>query len=73
MVTYDNLWETLKRKGISQYKLIHEYGLSRGQLDRLKKNENITTNTLDVLCNILDCEINDVTKHIKDGNNKFSP
>lgn len=73
MVIFDNLWETLKRKGISQYKLIHEYGISKGQLDRLKKNGNVTTNTLDVLCNILDCEINDITKHIKDNNNRFSP
>ena len=39
MIVFDRLWVTMKQKGISQYKLIHEYGISNGQLDRLRKNE----------------------------------
>ena len=43
MIVYDKLFETMKAKGISQYKLIKEYKISAGQLDRLRRNENIST------------------------------
>lgn len=49
MIVYDRLWAKMKAKGISQYKLIREYGFSSGQLDRLRKNENISTFTLNRL------------------------
>lgn len=73
MINFDKLWGKVKQKGVSQYKLINDYGISRGQLDRIKKNQNITTNTLDVLCNILDCQIEDIVEHIKDENKSFKP
>lgn len=73
MIKFNKLWEMMKVRNISQYQLIHEYGISRGQLDRIKKNENITVNTLDILCNILDCNIEDICEHEKDGNNRFKP
>ena len=66
MITFDPLWETMKHKGISQYKLIKEYKISTGQLDRLRKNENISTYTLNLLCDILDCEVSDIVKYSKD-------
>ena len=66
MIVYDKLWNTMKKKGISQYKLIKEYGFSTGQLDRMRKNANVNTYTLDQLCNILDCDLNDVAEYIKD-------
>lgn len=37
MIVFDKLWQTMKDKNISQYKLIKEYGISTGQLDRLRK------------------------------------
>ena len=73
MIKFDKLWTMLKARDISQYQLIHDYGISKGQLDRIRKNENITTNTLDILCNILDCEIGDISEHVKDENNRFKP
>ena len=60
MIVYDNLWETMKKKNITQYKLIHEYGISAGQLSRLRKNSYINTHTLDILCEILQCDVSDV-------------
>ena len=66
MITYDKLWSTLKEKGISQYKLIKTYGVSTGQLDRLRKNGNISTFTLNQLCNILDCNLEDIAEFTKD-------
>lgn len=66
MISYDKLWKTMKIKGVSQYKLIHEHGFSTGQLDRLRKNENVNVYTLNILCKILDCAIEDIITYIPD-------
>ncbi len=65
MIIYDKLWETMKKKGISQYKLIKEYHVSNGQLDRLRKNADVSTFTLNRLCEILDCNLDDVAEYKK--------
>lgn len=67
MIVYTRLWETLKKRGISQYKLINTYGISTGQLDRLRKNESVSTNTLDKLCDILDCTLYDIAEYKKNN------
>ena len=53
LIVYDRLWKMLKERGISQYKLIKEYHISTGQLDRLRKNANVNTYTLNQLCEIV--------------------
>lgn len=63
MIVFDRLWITLKKKNISQYKLIKEYKISTGQLDRLRKNENVSTYTLNTLCKILDCNLEDIAEY----------
>lgn len=60
MVKYTRLWETMKQKNVSQYRLIKYYGISAGQIGRLKKNMYVSTHTIDVLCNILQCAVEDV-------------
>ncbi|MBO5494842.1 MAG: helix-turn-helix transcriptional regulator [Eubacterium sp.] len=65
MIVYDKLWQTLKEKGISQYKLIKDYHISNGQLDRLRKNGNVSTYTLNTLCEILDCKLEDIAEYKK--------
>ena len=52
---------------ISQYKLIKEYKISTGQLDRLRKNGNVNTYTLNELCKILDCRLEDIAEYKKDS------
>ena len=66
MITFEPLWETLKRKNISQYTLIKEYGVSTGTLDALRKNRSVTLNTLNDLCNMLQCDITDIIQFIPD-------
>ena len=66
MIVYDRLWETLKEKNISQYKLITEFGISAGQLSRLRANANVSTHTIDTLCNILDCDVDKILTHISE-------
>lgn len=66
MIVFDKLWLTLKEKGISQYSLIKDYHISTGQLDRLRKNGNVSTYTLNQLCKIIDCHLNDIAEYKKD-------
>lgn len=65
MISYEPFWETLKRKNISQYQLINIYHISAGQLSRMRSNSHISTHTLDILCEILDCSINDIVIYKK--------
>lgn len=66
MITYEPLYKTMKEKNISTYKLINTYGISRSLLDRLKHNKPITTVTIDDLCKILDCNVEDILKYEKE-------
>ena len=66
MIVFDRLWKTMKKQGISQYKLIQQYGFSSGQLDRLRKNGNISTYTLNELCRILHCALDDIAEYRQD-------
>lgn len=63
MIVYDKLWETMRKRDISQYKLMKDYHVSSGQLDRLRKNANISTYTIDQLCSILHCRIEDIAEY----------
>lgn len=56
----------MKVKGISQYALIKRYHISPGQITRLKRNESVSTHTIDVFCKILNCEVADIMKYIPD-------
>lgn len=67
MISYKPLWTTMKNRGISQYKLIKDYHFSTGQLDRLRKNDSVSTNTLDMLCQILDCNLEEVAVYLPDN------
>jgi len=70
MISYDPFYKTLKEKGISTYKLINEHGISRSLLDRLKHNKPISTVTLNDLCNILHCKVEDVIMFTEDNTEK---
>ena len=66
MIVYAKLWDTLKEKRITQYALINTYHVSAGQLSRLRKNANVNTHTINMLCNILDCQPMDIMEYIPD-------
>ena len=57
MISYEPFYNTLRERGISTYKLIHQYGISRSLLDRLKHNRAISTVTINDLCLILGCGV----------------
>ena len=68
MITYDRLWQTMKQLGVSQYDLYTHYNVNRSQLNRLRRNENVEINTIDKLCNILQCRVEDIMEHFPDDN-----
>lgn len=68
MIVFDKIWSTLRDKEVSQYKLIKEHGISTGQLDRLRKNGNVSTYTLNQLCKILDCKLCDIAEYVSESN-----
>lgn len=63
MFTYDVFWETLEKRKISQYKLIHTYGVSKGLIYRMKRNESISMYTINSLCDKLECDISDIVRY----------
>ncbi len=62
MVEYSGLWEVMRKKNVTQYRLIKYYGISAGQISRLKKNMHVSTHTLETLCNILRCPVEEIVK-----------
>ncbi len=68
MITYERLWQTMKSRGITQYDLYTHYNINRSQLNRLRHNQNVEVNTIDKLCNILRCQVEDIMEHIPDDN-----
>jgi len=67
VISYDRLWQTMKERGITQYSLIKKYGISPAQLTRLKRNESVSTHTIEVFCRILDCNVEDIMQYVKEN------
>ena len=67
MISFKPFYNTLKEKNISTYKLITQYGISRSLLDRLKHDKPISTVTLNDLCNILHCKVEDIIEFTEDS------
>lgn len=66
MIIYDNLWRTMKEKGITQYALIKTYKVSPAQITRLKRNESVSTHTIDTFCKILNCSVSDIMEYVEE-------
>ncbi len=66
MISYKPFFDTLKKKGISQYKLETEYGVSKGTVDNLRHNRSITLYTVEEFCRMLDCEPWDIFELVPD-------
>lgn len=67
MISFEKLWDTMKEKGISQYALIKKYGVSPAQITRLKRNESVSTHTIEMFCEILDCRVEDIMEYTKNA------
>ncbi len=66
MIVFDKLWKTMEEKGVTKYFLTQKCGISPSLITRLKRNQSIRTDTLNVICEILDCDLNDIAEYKKD-------
>lgn len=74
LISYAPLWETMKMRGATTYTLRNkgEYdNISGSTILRLQKNESVSTNTLNSLCKILNCELSDIAEYIPDYEEKI--
>ena len=63
MITYKPLWETMKKKGVSTYTLINKHNISSSTIHRLRHNQGVTTQLIDDLCKILNCNVEEIIKY----------
>lgn len=66
MIVFDRLWVVMKEKGFSTYRLRERCGIDSKTIRRLKANDNMETKTLDKLCAVLDCRLEDIAEYIKE-------
>ena len=64
MIKFDKLWETMKDRNISTYYLREKSGIDSKTIRRLKNNENMETKTLDKLCSVLKCGLDDIAEYV---------
>lgn len=66
MIYFDPLWKTMAQKGATTYTLQYKGGISSSTIRRLKRNESVSTNTLDALCRLLNCRLEDILLYVAD-------
>lgn len=66
MIKYTPFWETLKKSNESTYTLINKHNISSATIDRLRKNQGISTVKIDDLCRILKCDVENIIVYERD-------
>lgn len=66
MIVFDKLWDVMKEKGISTYMLRESCGIDSKTVRRLRANDNIETKTLNKLCSVLNCDLQDIAEYVPD-------
>ncbi len=67
MISYAPLWETMQKRGATTYTLEVKGDVSSSTIRRLKAGESVSTNTLEALCKILDCTLQDIVEYLPDN------
>ncbi len=66
MISYERLWKTMELRGATTYTLQVKGGISSSTIRRMKAGESVSTNTLETLCRILDCTLEDIVEYLPD-------
>lgn len=66
MISYEPLWETMKKKGATTYTLQFKGEISSSTIRRMKAGQSVSTNSLDALCKLLQCRLEDVAVYLPD-------
>jgi len=67
LISYAPLWETMQKRGITTYTLIHKYGINPRTINNLKHNQSITMYTLERLCEILQCQAESIVRFVPEN------
>ena len=68
MIIFDKLWDVMKEKGVTTYQLREKCGIDSKTIRRLRANDNMETKTLNKLCSVLDCRLEDIAEYVHDEN-----
>ena len=71
MISYDAFWDTLKTSKESTYSLIKNYHISSSTIDKLRKNKPLNTTTINDLCRILNCQVQDIMTYIPSSDDQI--
>lgn len=66
MIRFDKLWKTMEQRGISTYQLREKCGIDSKTIRRLRANENMETKTLNKLCEVLKCKLEDIAEYVEE-------
>lgn len=66
MIRFDRLWKTMEQKNITTYQLREQCGIDSKTIRRLKSNDNMETKTLNKLCAVLSCNLEDIAEFVPD-------
>lgn len=66
MIIFDRLWKTMEKKGITTYQLREKSGIDSKTIRRLRANDNMETKTLNKLCAVLECSLEDIAEYVED-------
>lgn len=66
MMTYDPFWRTIEEKNITTYALINKHGILPDTIQRLRSKKPITTTTIETLCEVINCKVEDIVQYIPD-------
>ncbi|MBM6693248.1 helix-turn-helix transcriptional regulator [Pseudoflavonifractor capillosus] len=66
MISYEPLWRTMKQRGATTYTLQVKGGISSSTIRRMKAGDSVSTHTLDMLCKLLDCMLDDIVAYLPD-------
>ena len=66
MIIFDKLWDVMKEKGVSTYQLREKCGIDSKTVRRLQANDNMETKTLNKLCSVLNCRLEEIAEYVPD-------
>ncbi|MBR6823748.1 MAG: helix-turn-helix transcriptional regulator [Firmicutes bacterium] len=65
MISYEPLFKTMQEKGITSYQL-QKRGFNRATYYSIKQGKSVSTNTIALLCKLLQCRVEDIMEYIED-------
>ena len=66
MIKFDRLWKTMKEKNVTTYQLRERCGIDSKTIRRLRANDNMETKTMNKLCSVLECRLEDIAEYVED-------